>query len=321
MQKIRNFETLSYLVKLHLWWSWTRSTQLKEGRTWPHQMLQDPTFAPDEETRAATETLEALQGQQRTAGLSENSSLLTPPGEADYFEGEGLMETVRQSHREQKVCCAPVSQQSVQDTLAGLITTISVGIIPPARVVAEDLTKANLREGSPNTLLTASSGVGKQVTSEPMDSCSASSLGAKNNQQSSSKPRTSTLHSSEPGPSGGAAGGSSQDPNEPRQEFSHLAMYISDEDEFADDPHQIIPIEDAFALPDLPRQNLEGFDHGYILPAEVTEFQGTYYHESGDVRPGYNGVSPWDYRLNHQGHVALKLHSSIAAYSSYIAVV
>ena len=39
-----------------------------------------PTFAPDKETRAATETLEALQGQQ-TAGLPENSSLSTPPGE------------------------------------------------------------------------------------------------------------------------------------------------------------------------------------------------------------------------------------------------
>ena len=53
-----------------------------------------PTFAPDEETRAAAETLEALQRQQWTAGLLENSSLLTPPGEADYFKGEGLMETV-----------------------------------------------------------------------------------------------------------------------------------------------------------------------------------------------------------------------------------
>ena len=53
-----------------------------------------PTFAPDEETRAATETLEALQGQQWTAGLPKNSSFSTPPGEADYFKGEGLMESV-----------------------------------------------------------------------------------------------------------------------------------------------------------------------------------------------------------------------------------
>ena len=53
-----------------------------------------PTCAPDEETRAATETLEVLQRQQPTEGLPEASSLSTPPGEADYFEGEGLMETV-----------------------------------------------------------------------------------------------------------------------------------------------------------------------------------------------------------------------------------
>ena len=135
-----------------------------------------PTSAPDKETRAATETLKALQGQQWTAGLPENSGLLTPPGEADYFDSEGLMENVQQSHQRWKVHCAPVSQQSVPDTPAGSITTISVGIIPPTRVVAEDLTKANLREGSPNLLQIASSGVDKQVTSESMHSRSAGRL-------------------------------------------------------------------------------------------------------------------------------------------------
>ena len=101
---------------------------------------------------------------------SEKSSLLTPPGEADYFDGDGLMENVQQSHRRQKICSAPVSQQSTPNTLAGSITTTSAGILPPARVVAEDLTKANLREGLPNLLQMALSGVGKQVTSESMDS-------------------------------------------------------------------------------------------------------------------------------------------------------
>ena len=61
-----------------------------------------------------------------------------------------------------------------------------------------------------------------------------------------------TTHSSAPGSSSGAAGSSGQDPNELRQAVSHLALVI-DDDEFADDPHQIIPTEDAFALPFLPR--------------------------------------------------------------------
>ena len=157
--------------------------------------------------------------------------------------------------------------------------------------MAENLRKANLREGSPNLLQMASSGVGKQVTSELMVSHIAGRLGGtKNNQPSSSKSRASTTHSGGPGPSGGAAGGSSRNPNESRQEVSHLVMYISDGNEFADDLHQIIPIEDTFALPYLTRQNLEGFNHGYLLPAEVTEFRGTYYHKLGDVRPGYTGV-------------------------------
>ena len=50
------------------------------------------TSTPDEETRAATETLKALQRQKQTAGLPENSSLLTPPSEADYLNGNRLMD-------------------------------------------------------------------------------------------------------------------------------------------------------------------------------------------------------------------------------------
>ena len=140
-----------------------------------------PTSAPDEKTRAATETLEALQRQQPTAGLPKGSSLLTPPGEADYFEGEGLMETVQQSQRRWKIRSAPVSQLSSPNTLAGLISTITMGILPPARVLAEDLTKANLREGSQNLLQMALKGVGKQATGELMDSCGAARLGGAKN--------------------------------------------------------------------------------------------------------------------------------------------
>ena len=105
------------------------------------------TYAPDEETRAATKTLKALQRKQPTAGLPKGSSLFTSPGEADYFEGEGLMETVQQSQRRQKMCSAPVFQPPASNTLAGLISTITVGILPPARVLAEDLTKAQPKRG------------------------------------------------------------------------------------------------------------------------------------------------------------------------------
>ena len=76
-------------------------------------------------------------------------------------------------------------------------------------MVADDLTKTNLQEGWPNILWMTSSGVGRQVTSEPMDSHSTGGpSGTKDNQPSSSQPRASTMHSSGPTPSGGAAGGS-----------------------------------------------------------------------------------------------------------------
>ena len=53
----------------------------------------------------------------------------------------------------------------------------------------------------------------------------------------------------------------------------------------------------------------------------MTAFRGTYFHESGDVRPGYTGASPFNYPMDHQEHVASKLHSGTAAYSSYIGIV
>ena len=141
-----------------------------------------PTSAPDEETRAVAETLKVLQRQQLTAGLPEGSSLLTPPGEADYFKGEGLIKTVQQSKRRWEMCSAPVFQPTAPNTPAGSISTITVGILPPARVLVEDLTKANLREGSPNLLQMALSGVGKQATSESIDFCGAGRLGGTKNQ-------------------------------------------------------------------------------------------------------------------------------------------
>ena len=49
-------------------------------------------------------------------------------------------------------------------------------------------------------------------------------------------------------------------------------MVVSDDDEFADDPHQIILTEDIFTIPAIPRENLKGFDEDYLLPAEVAAF-------------------------------------------------
>ena len=66
------------------------------------------------------------------------------------------------------------------------------------------------------------------------------------------------MHSSGPGSSVGTAGGSGQDLNKLRQGVSHLAMVISDDDEFADDPHQIIPTEDTFALLSFQDRILKG---------------------------------------------------------------
>ena len=178
--------------------------------------------------------------------------------------------------------CSPFSQLLTAVTPAGLISTITVGILPLARVLAEDLTKATLREGSPNLLKVALKCIGRKATSESTSSHSAGNhSGSKDNPASSSRLGVSPTCSSEPGSSGSAAGSSGQGPNELKQEVAHLTMVVSDDDEFTDDPHQIIPTEDVFTVPAIPRENLKGFNEGYLLPAEVTAFQGIYYHESG----------------------------------------
>ena len=216
----------------------------------------------------------------------------------------------------------PISKLLTPVTPADLILTITVGILPPARVLVKDLTKATLKEGSPNLLKGTSKFTGRKATSESAGSHSVDhQSGSKDDTAPSSRLDALATCSSTLGSSGGMAGGNGQGPNEPKQEVAHLAMVVSDDDEFADDPNQIIPTEDIFTIPAIPRDDLNRFNEGYLLPAEVTTFRGIYYHESGDVRPGYTGASPFNYPLDCQGHVASKLQSGTAAYSSYIGLI
>ena len=167
---------------------------------------------------------------------------------------------------------SPISQLLTPVTPAGSILTITVGILPLARVQAEDLMKATLKEGLPNLLKVASKCIGKKTTSKSSSHGAGNQSGLKDNTASSSRPGASATCSSTPGSSGSTAGGSGQGPNEPKQEVAHLTMVVSDDDEFTDDPHQIIPTEDIFTIPAIPRENLKGFNEGYLLPAEVTVF-------------------------------------------------
>ena len=68
-----------------------------------------PAYALDEETIAAAEVLKTLQKQQPGTGHYQSSNLSTPPGEAEYFEGGGLMRTIQESMKRQKMCSSPIS--------------------------------------------------------------------------------------------------------------------------------------------------------------------------------------------------------------------
>ena len=71
-----------------------------------------PAYAPDKETRAATEVLKMLQKQQPTASLPKSSSLSTPPGEADYLKGGGAngdCSTIFEKAEKAQCTCLPTA--------------------------------------------------------------------------------------------------------------------------------------------------------------------------------------------------------------------
>ena len=303
------------VVKLNKIDSPHRSKVIPSSDTWGRTV-------PDEDTRVAAEVLQPLNKQQPGVGHHLCLTQSTPPGEAESFKGGGLMKNIRESVKRHKMHNSPISQPPAPITPTGLILTITVGILPPAKVLAVDLTNATLREGSPNLLKVTTKFIGWKTTNESTHSHDADHRsGPKDSTVPSSRRGVSATCSSVPGSSGGAAGGSGQGPGKPKQEVAHLAMVVSDDNEFTDDPHQIIPTEMVFTVPAFPKENFEGLDEGYLLPAEVTAFRGIYYHESGDVQPSYTGAFPFDYPLDCQGHVASKLHSGTAAYSSYIGLI
>ena len=191
----------------------------------PSSNTQGPTV-PDEKARVTAEVLQTLNKQQPGAGHHLCSRQSTPPGEAEYFNGSGLMRNIRESVKRHKMCNSLVSQLPTPITPAGLILTITVGILPPAKVLAEDLTKAILREGLPNILkVTPKFRAGKLPMKQLIPVMPSSRQGI------------SATCSSALGSSGGAVGGSGQGPGEPKQEVAHLTMVVSDDNEFADDPH------------------------------------------------------------------------------------
>ena len=119
--------------------------------------------------------------------------------------------------KRQKMCNSLISQLLTPVTPAGLILTITVGILPLARVLAENLMKATLKEGSPNLLKVASKCISRKVTSESTSSHGAGhQSGSKNNTASSSRPGASVSHPSTPDSCGGTTGGSGQGSNEPK---------------------------------------------------------------------------------------------------------
>ena len=172
------------------------------------------------------EVLQALNKQQPGAGHPPCLTQSTPPGEAEYFKGSSLMKNIQESVKRSKVRNSLVSQPPTPITPASLISTIKVGILCPPKVLADDLTKATLREGSPNILKVTPEFMGWKTTKESTRSCDANCLSRqKENMASFSKQGVSATCSSVPGSSGNAASGSGHGPGGSKQEVPTLLLW------------------------------------------------------------------------------------------------
>ena len=119
----------------------------------------------------------------------------------------------------------PVSQPPTPLTPASSISTIKVGILPPGKVLADDLTKATLREGSPNTLKVTPKFIGWKTMKESTCSLDANPLsGQMDNTVSSLRQGAPTTCPSAPGSSRDAAG-SGHSPGGSKQEGPTLLWW------------------------------------------------------------------------------------------------
>ena len=155
------------------------------------------------------------------------------------------------------MCNSPVSQPPVPITPAGSISTITVGILPPAKVLAEDLTKATLREGLPSLLKVTPKFISWKTTNKVTHPHNADHpSGPKDGTALSSRWGVSAACSSVPGSSGGAAGSSGQGPGEPKQELPISPWWSQMMMSSLMIPHQIIPTEEVFTIQPFPERIL-----------------------------------------------------------------
>ena len=89
----------------------------------------------------------------------------TPPEEAAYFEGSGLMDHICNSHMKKK---GLQSHQTVEQRTADMPTSsmmsVPVKTVPRAKVMVDDLVNFQSRLGSPNTLMAAIQGAGDKTS-------------------------------------------------------------------------------------------------------------------------------------------------------------
>ena len=264
---------------------------------------QSQLYTTDEETGVAAETLESLQGT--------DDLIKTPPGEEDYFEGSGLQDHICHSQVKKKGHSHQTIQQSTADTPTSSMMSVPIKMVPPAKVIIDDMVNLSLRLGSPNPLMMAIEGdhlsgpadlKDKRQQWPPDTARALVELPSKIGRRKTEFPMT---------------GSSKPTRNQPKA--LQVTVFVSGESDFTAGIHQVIPSEPCYSPP-LGANASGGLKMGYDNAVQVIDFQGMYYFESGCLWPSYMNSMLYDHPLDWQGYIASTPHSGTAAYSSYISL-
>ena len=89
----------------------------------------------------------------------------TPPKEAAYFAGSGLMDHIRSSQKRKKgLQSHQTMQQMTADMQTSSMMSVPIMTVPQAKVMVDDLVNFQSRPGSPNTLMAAIKGAGGKTS-------------------------------------------------------------------------------------------------------------------------------------------------------------
>ena len=156
-------------------------------------------------------------------------------------------------------------QQLIEDMLTSSVMSMPVRMVPPAKVIIDDMVNLSLRPGSPNPLMAA------------IESDKLSGLVDSKHKRQPQPPDAARAFMELPGEIGRTEFpmASSSKPTGTQPKTSQVTVLVSGESDFASDAHQVIPLEPCYGQP-LGANASGSLKMGNDHAVQVVDFQGIF---------------------------------------------